>query len=57
MENSMHSAHRAPIPEDEPLPGEQTPPEEDPVPHPDPEIREPADTPPPMQAGYEASVV
>ena len=38
--NAFH-AHRAPVPEDEPLPGEAPIPEEDPVPDPAPVIGEP----------------
>lgn len=34
-------AHKAPIPEEEPLPGEDPVPEEEPAPHPDPVVRRP----------------
>ncbi len=47
-ENSF-SMHRAPIQEEEPIPGEEPEREEDPVPHQDPVIREP-DQAPPLQA-------
>ena len=42
--------HRAPIPEEEPLPGEAPVPEDEPAPHPDPVVREPVDAPPPQLA-------
>jgi len=47
MEYSLR-AHRAPIPEEEPLPGDPPTPDEEPIPHPDPVVREPGEAPAPQ---------
>lgn len=49
--NQQIHAHRAPMPDEEPLPGEVPPSENDPIPNPDPVVREPGEAPPPQVAG------